>query len=170
MTDQDPVLGILIPADTRDPIVHVGIDMVDGGYVAVWEHLEGEPDDLDYPGRADLTAYIREDGMRNDLPRNNRATALLAPVLPPGGWVGGPCLITGQGGDSGIVVLPDDINAARIKADTVNAPDAPEPAPLNTWGASRWRCEDCGETGIDVGVPEACPECGSASTVVVPDA
>lgn len=170
MTDHDPVLGILIPDDTRDPIVHVGIDRLDGGYVAVHGHLDGEPADLDYPYRTDLTAYIREDGQRNGLPRNNRATALLARSLPPGGWVGGPCLITGRGDDGGIIALPDDHGLRTIRDATIDAPEGPTPAPLNAWGASRWRCDDCGETGIDVGVPEACPECGSAATVVVPDA
>lgn len=35
--------------------------------------------------------------------------------------------------------------------------------PPRPWGAVEWACEDCGEAGSDVGVPDTCPKCGSES-------
>lgn len=131
MSDTDPVLALLIPDHSHDPIVVVGIDRADGGLWAIEEHLDGEAEEQDYPARRDVVAFVREDAARNDLPLNLRATRILRLALPPGRPVQGPCLIVGQEETDGlgrIVELPDDVTAERLMAaGSVRAPDERPP-------------------------------------------
>lgn len=135
--DQDPVLGVLIPDHSHDPIVVVGLDRLDGGWHAVCEHLEGEPEEYAYPGRRDVVAFVREDAARSDLPLNLRATRILRDALPAGRLVQGPCLIVGQEASDGlgrIVELPEDVTAeALMAAGSVRADDEREPAKPSAW-------------------------------------
>lgn len=134
MNDTDPVLAILIPEHSHDPIVVVGIDRLDGGLAAIEEHLDGEAEEQDYPGRRDVVAFVREDAARLDRPLNLRATRILRLALMPGRPVQGPCLILGQDDDLGrIVELPDDVTAeALMAAGSVRAPDERPPRPIYT--------------------------------------
>jgi hypothetical protein len=112
----DPVLGILIPDHSHDPMIVVGIDRIDGGLTAITEHLEGEPEELDYPGRRDVIAFVREDGNRSNLPWNLRATRILRTTMHPGQHVQGPCVIAGQTPDGGIGELPIDVTVHALMA------------------------------------------------------
>lgn len=111
---QDPVEVILIPEDSRDPLAGAPVDPDDGGYSSLYGILAGEPDELGL--RADLVAFVCESAIREGRPRNNRATLLLAPYLPSGGWVAGDCVIAGQQPDGGLVALPGDTTLASLAA------------------------------------------------------
>jgi hypothetical protein len=137
MTDTDPVLALLVPDHSHDPIVVVGIDRLDGGLSAVEAHLEGEAEEHDYPGRRDVIAFVREDANRSDLPLNLRASRILSGAHRRS--IQGPCLIVGQEETDGIgriVELPDDVTPqALIKAGSVPNLGEQAPAPHGIWNA-----------------------------------
>lgn len=125
MPDADPVFAILIHEDGIYPVDRVTIEMFDGGYASLTEHLEGEPDELGWPShRTDVVAFVREDAARTDQPRNNRATRLLQALLPVGGWVSGPALVCGQNDDGGLGELPADITVQLIASATQEVSNA----------------------------------------------
>jgi hypothetical protein len=56
-----------------------------GGYV----------ESVPYPERTDVVCFLNEDGKSMSLPRNERATRLLNPVLRPGDWIAGNLVVCG---------------------------------------------------------------------------
>lgn len=112
----DPVRAILVPEDGRHPVRDVRIAVLDGGLQAIGELVSGLPDEIPFPGRADVIAFICEDAKVEGQPRNNRATALLAPAMTPGDWIAGDMVLAGQQDDGGLCALPDEITAERVDA------------------------------------------------------
>lgn len=107
---------ILIPDDGRFAIFETQIDAeLDGGWSSLWERLDGEPEELLYPGRDDVVAFVAE-GSEEAGSLNNRATLLLRATLRPGGRVAGPLAVCGQNPDTGITDLPADVTVASIEA------------------------------------------------------
>lgn len=59
--------------------------------------------------RHDATGWINDDGKYARLPRNEKATALVASLLYPGDYIAGPMVITGMTEDGENVDVPDDM-------------------------------------------------------------
>jgi hypothetical protein len=86
--------ALLVPADSDKPIERVTINEPDdlkrlvGGYFQV----------LSPPDEPDITCWFNEEGKIEQLPRNERATALLEPGrwLQPGDYVAGDAVLTGE--------------------------------------------------------------------------
>lgn len=116
MSAPEPVAGIYIPDDSRDELSLVYIDLADGGYHALQTYMEGEPEEVELPGRRDVVAFVNEAAMRSGLPRNLRATLLLTNSLPAGGHVAGPCLLVGQQADEGVMALPASVSLRSVRA------------------------------------------------------
>jgi hypothetical protein len=118
----DTVRAIVIPEDSRDPILEVSISMVDGGLASLWDALEGEPEEIPVYQRRDVVAFVNEAGRRNELPRNLRATRLLDRSLPPGQYIAGLAVLCGQRRDLGLADLPAAVTVEQIIAATKEGP------------------------------------------------
>lgn len=108
------VRAILIPEDSRDPIIEVHLSMLDGGLASLMRALDGEPEEVPVYQRRDVVAFVNEAGMRSELPRNLRATRLLSRSLPPGHYVAGAAVLCGQRADLGIADLPSGVTLIAI--------------------------------------------------------
>jgi hypothetical protein len=110
-----PCRVIVIPDHGGIEVYEVQLPRGDGGFGGLWQLMEGEPEEVAFPGRRDVIAFRREDGMRSDLPRNNRATRLLQTTLQVGEWIAGDLVLCGQDpATEQIIDLPAEMTADTI--------------------------------------------------------
>jgi hypothetical protein len=86
--------GAVIPADPDRPIHGISIP-TQAVLAMLQERVGGCIQPVAVPGRDDISAYLNEDGKHTGLPRNERATQLLAPELRADDWIAGDLVLAG---------------------------------------------------------------------------
>ncbi|MCA1571012.1 MAG: DUF3846 domain-containing protein [Chloroflexi bacterium] len=113
--------ALLIPADPDAAVREVQIDdsAGDAAQLARFQELVGGYiEQVPFPGRSDVTAFVNEHGKHKNLAVNDRASRLLGRAAQLGDWIAGDCLLTGfDPAEYSTIELPSD-----LRTDTLHVP------------------------------------------------